>query len=698
MEEETDVKTGRFIVFSVLFLLISIFIGKGLAQDKYYKQYGGETLAYDEQTGVYHTRYLSLPDGKYEVILGYYAAKDCVIDIGGTECLLESVETEGGEEFRSFNVELNDPMEMFRISTPYDPGEDLVIYEYEIKMSRPYNNDAYYIAFLVFLTGIIISYLICKGCFSRMKKEEKITLLILVSCIIFSCLPLFKDYIVYGHDIDGQVNRIEGLKCAIKDGHFLCVIYPNINNGYGEMAFLYPQVFLYIPAFLRLLNISMPLTWATLLVLINIATGFMAYHGFKQISGTGYGALTATVLYLLAPYRLSDMYVRASLGEVMAMAFFPLIIAGLYHIIKGNSKKYYYLTLGFLGVLSSHILSIGLAGIMVILILLLCIKDVMKEMRYLGIIKAAGWFMIPFVPYLVIFLKLYGAADVGAIKIVNFYRYTLYPAQMFMTKTSTFVMMDLKDGIGYEMTQSIGLIGGAVIVFGLCYHLICNKTEYKVDKGFVTALDITAVVFLFAASTLCPWNYINRIKLFDVITGMIQFPLRFLSIVTVILAFCAGIFTEECISNAEHKRIAVTLLIAVSVLTAQDIIDTTLTAEVYISDIDGTYAQKTHNEYYPPGTDPVIFRDRSAYGNGISIDGYSKSGTNVLLNYTVTDGGEDNSVLLPLLYYPGYAAVDGEGNRLPVSKGEDNRVKVMIPQGNDEGSLRVYYSIRELFR
>lgn len=114
-------------------------------------------------------------------------------------------------------------------------------------------------------------------------KSKIVILLILIA--LFVSYPLYNDYLVYSHDINFNLVRIEGLKEALGNGQIPARIHPIENNGYGyATSLLYPELFLYIPAILRLLNTSMVFTFKLFLILINIAAVGSMYVAVKKIS------------------------------------------------------------------------------------------------------------------------------------------------------------------------------------------------------------------------------------------------------------------------------------------------------------------------------------------------------------------------------------------------------------------------------
>ena len=76
----------------------------------------------------------------------------------------------------------------------------------------------------------------------------------------------------FGIDTRAHLLRLEGDMYGFLDGQFPVVISPNFLNENGELTFLYPSIFLYPFALMRILGASMPFVFRLMCVLINIFT------------------------------------------------------------------------------------------------------------------------------------------------------------------------------------------------------------------------------------------------------------------------------------------------------------------------------------------------------------------------------------------------------------------------------------------
>lgn len=95
-------------------------------------------------------------------------------------------------------------------------------------------------------------------------------------------------------------------------------------------------------------------------------------------------------------------------------------------------------------------------------------------------------------------------------------------------------------------------------------------------------------------------------------------------------------------------------------------------------------------EFLPEGADPELFTMESASaGDGVAISGYARDKLDISVE-CVNDFPEDSWVDLPLVYYPGYVAVDRQGRELEVVCSEQYTVQVILP-GYYEGKIDVSF-------
>ena len=88
---------------------------------------------------------------------------------------------------------------------------------------------------------------------------------------------------------------------------------------------------------------------------------FISFYSFKKMFNTAGWGICGTCVYMLAAYRITNLYVRAAIGEYTAMTFLPLVIYGIYRIYFTDKNKklidHLPLILGVSGIIQSHILT-----------------------------------------------------------------------------------------------------------------------------------------------------------------------------------------------------------------------------------------------------------------------------------------------------------------------------------------------------
>lgn len=151
---------------------------------------------------------------------------------------------------------------------------------------------------------------------------------------ILSCLPLISIFLtsLLPHTHDGFVHlaRIGAYFKALADGQIPLRWAGDLNYGYGmplfnfiyQVPYIISSLFIFLGA--GLVN-SFKITLALSFLLSGIFMFGFSIAFFKDIKK----AFLATLLYQFFPFRLVEILVRGSFGEVYAYAFFPLVLWGI---------------------------------------------------------------------------------------------------------------------------------------------------------------------------------------------------------------------------------------------------------------------------------------------------------------------------------------------------------------------------------
>ena len=207
------------------------------------------------------------------------------------------------------------------------------------------------------------------------------TILLLITAI--SSVILFDSGILRGHDIEYHLSRIKGIKEGIQVGKFLALIHDGFNwYGYPNGLF-YSNLFLYFPAILNLIGINIINSYKIFLIVCTFFTSFSMYYCVKKISKSSGKALLSSLIYTTSSYRICDVFVRAAVGEILTFIFIPMVILGLYEIIKGNYKNYFIFALSFVALINCHMISTIFMFIVALVVILLNYKDILGDMKRL---------------------------------------------------------------------------------------------------------------------------------------------------------------------------------------------------------------------------------------------------------------------------------------------------------------------------
>lgn len=168
---------------------------------------------------------------------------------------------------------------------------------------------------------------------------------IVISILLFTQVigPFTKEGLWLGHDSQLHTIYLKKFDTAIRDGQFPVRWIDWFKIGHNQPLFNFYQPGVYylymIPRTLGLgyvesLNVEVISLW--------LLSALLMFLFARRHLGTS-GGILAAYLYMLAPYHIVDILVRAAMPEFTALAFVP----GIFWGIKGyfDSKKTFYLSL-----------------------------------------------------------------------------------------------------------------------------------------------------------------------------------------------------------------------------------------------------------------------------------------------------------------------------------------------------------------
>ena len=565
------------------------------------------------------------------------------------------------------------------------PGGVVSVQGFDITGEKPLNCDYLYLAVLMAILAVFLYYLLFLNR-GRIGGETILAGLIITASAFFVSIPMFRPGIFEASDLLFCAFRIEGMKDALKTGQFPALLYPFALNGYGYPGGQLPGLFFYPAVFLRLFGVSLTASYKSLLFVINLGTGAIAYMSAKRLSGQNRrSALLFAVLYMTVFYRVSVLWNRSDLGELFGRAFLPLIAVGLYELLAGNRKKWWYLALGYGCLFQCHIPTLVIAALFSLFMGLCYIDVFFREKRWMELLKTMGcvlifnaWYLIPFAAYIRSGLSLAGQD-------VDFCGGLLYVMDLFQLDLDKAA---LENQAGYP---------GLSVLFCAFFALSGMVMEGQRDcrRKYLSLLLAAGVCFALMATTFVPWQLFVQVKPVAQLTKLICYPRRFLEIgVPALLLAGTGWLSE----SGFLKKYAVymggltvlaALVIVLSFVDRQAGSRSLLSADVMPAAVEQTGLLA--------GTD---FGDlapwpRVSDEEKVAVTDYSRRGKEATLHFS--SEAESQFVEFPIFNYPGYRAFDQNGTRLPIETGTNNRIRVWVPSEGQDQVIHLKFTGKKIF-
>lgn len=547
--------------------------------------------------------------------------------------------------------------------------------------------------------------------FVSRKASNKTAAAILLFAVFFASLPLMTDSLFWGHDLDFHLNRIIALANGLEAGHLFVPIQTEVLNGYGYASPLfYSQLFLYLPAILYNLAVPAQVCYQIYAILVNIATCLIAYYSFKGLVRDNKIAAAGALIYLLSAYRITNLYVRAAVGEYTAMAFYPLIVYGFVRVYTTEETKlgirdYLPIVLGLSGLIESHVLSCELAAMFIAVVCLVNYRKTFVPKRFITLAKAAVLtlcvnmaFILPFIQSMQMDIRV-NDDPVNQIQVQG-----TYLQQVFSAFQVSFG--DSRIGMNSEMSLSLGIsLVMGLVIFAACCSM---QNEWRTRKSSTVKVGVLCTVFTVVCIVLSlrifPWDSIeNFSKLLAKVLCIVQFPWRYLSMATVFAAVVTviGLYVVKEIKSARTMQFLGGVLCLTAVFTNSlymaGFTDGIGIERVY-GDADVEKAVSS-GEYILSDTIEGNLRWRrvNADPKFVTVSGYAYQG-GVTTFDCVNIADTEMAVEIPLMNYDNYYACDMvTGESIGIMNGTDNRVSLAIPAGFDS-SIKVVYRFPLLWK
>ena len=517
-------------------------------------------------------------------------------------------------------------------------------------------------------------------------KEKKDLLLLTLFILIVSCGCLIYPEIPFGHDGRFHLSRISSLRDAILLGYdFPVKIYPNYFNGigYGNGLF-YPDLFLYIPAYISTLGINVITSYKITLVLCSIFTILFMYKCSKAITNSHYAAYISTLIYTLSGYRLCNMYDRGAIGELLAMCFIPLSFYGFYHIMWRDKNKCLFFIIGFTGLLMSHIISSVLYIIFLVILFIIQTPYLFKNIYRLKPLLFSLFLILLLVSYFYIPM-------IEQLYLDKFILNTQTITNDLAASTVQLYKLFLDFPLHFIPKLNLGGISGIGILALISIFLYSkNIKSYKKDNIVIFKLFGVAIVITIFICNFFPWNTVLKIIPWF---SAIQFPWRFYVISVFLFSIIGGyIYNSYFTSKTIYKYLFVAYALIGFINIAPPYLITIHLQNKGIPVLFDRYFVG-NAEYIPAET-----TKKELWNNDLRVKSNNKTikieshfvGDKYIIHYT--DNNIDSTFIeLPLLYYKGYVAIEDDKHKISISKSKKGLININLNPEKEEGIIYVLY-------
>lgn len=630
--------------------------------------------------------------GTYTVSMDYKADNDgSVLELWEQGSKIAAWPVPAGQQKMGVDFTLSKDVKQLQFKVNYSGQGELTIKKFTLSPEGMFYSDTYFFVAL-FVVINVIGCLYVRSGRKWLTQEQLVDYSIIFGVALLATSPMMQTYLYNGDDLCYHLARLEGLKDGILDGQIPVNILPDGLKNHGYLNAMYPYLFLYIGAFLRICRVSLALSYKVLIFLANLGAAVSAYVAVKSMVQSRRSVILAVVLYTLMPYRFTNIFSRGDLGEILALVFWPLVIAGLYHVILGDRRKWYFLVIGFSGALQSHILSAAFVAVICVITALVYVGRIIRDKRYAEIGKAAGLSMLLNMWYLVPFMTYYYMEDICKDSL----RWSSYFEQSIN-------LSNLTQSLSLYNKQyfSLGLALLGCLGIGVIY-LLCEHRSQKADlDGYLLYLLVMGCILAFMTTGYFPNRTLLANSLFENIATMIQFPWRFLGPVCACMMFVGVIGLSRSDILKPFRNIIFALLIGLNLLV---IVSVPTDNNHMPYDNPEAVASKGHESklvaniglFYPHEwrldgasderlTSSVITSDM----NNITVYDYQKKGTKAVISYSATT--DRGYIELPMLSYLGYRAYDENGQKVEIRRGDAARIRLAVTGDGIEHHIYVRY-------
>lgn len=512
-------------------------------------------------------------------------------------------------------------------------------------------------------------------------KKTLVIPVVLILITLPTLLPFLNTKFFYTQDYI-FIARLQQMSTALSAGQFPVRWAPDLR--YGEPLFnYYAPLPYYAGAVIHLLGFNFIWVAKILFMLSAFLSAAAMYLLTNYLFGKRAGLLAAT-LYVYAPYRAVDMYVRGALSETWAFIFLPLIFYSSAVIAeKANFKKVGLLSLSLAGLFLTHnVTTLMFLPFLFLWWIYLIIREKSRTvLLYFFLASLLGFGLAAFFLLPAFFEDSFIQTKYLTVGYFNFRAHFIAVRQLF----SLFwgygsSVWGFEDGLSFQ----VGLVNFAVLATAAVLAVFHRK-----NKKFLILLLLLGISFLF--SIFLQHNKSAFIWEAIPLMAFIQFPWRFLGISIFIVSLTGGGIAPYL----KNKLLPVYFILIISAVISttgyfkpkeyknDSFFDKFLQIETMHNGYDLT---KDYLPIWVKDTDSKRFDIPRAETGEIQVSNLKQKSTKLDFSVVVAT---NSSIEVPVTYFPGWEVKAGDrvipqapsSNtgliRFDLSKG-DYRVKVEL--------------------
>ena len=533
---------------------------------------------------------------------------------------------------------------------------------------------------------------------NRIKDNKEYLYILLISIIV--CIPLMnKNINIYRDDGIQHVCRLIGTYQTIKSGEMLPMIMSNLCNNFGySWNIFYSPLTAYAPLIFKIFNFTFTNCLKIFMFAVTLLSGITMYTFMMNVTKNKNVSLLSSILYVLAPYRITDMYIRIAVAELASFVFIPIIFDGLYSVLK-EEKLSFKLIWGTVGLILTHTVITMYTAIICLLYLVFNIKK-LKSIKVIRILVIS----------LVCILLITSFYWVGLLQHHNATSYEVFvPGRMEVGNKLEYYKTEFYQLFYTNKDQTMIYAIGLVTILGLVLTPIAWKNVEKDYKGTYVLFLIFGIILTIMTLTFFPFEKLPSIF------KMIQFTFRLYKFTAFFFAFVAGINYGIIIKKFKISDVIVLAVISTLLLipykskleyelsTNED----RLIEGVRVTENTGrVHAGMASMEYLPSKAFKVLNtyianrKDEPIIMSGeAEILNYNKNGTNLefeLANMKSKKEADNQNnkteaeltIELPYIYYLGYR-VYANGGEIEYAESDNGFVQIKINPALYEQNVKI---------